>query len=99
MESSASLCVFGSDAQLKQLAASLNQHADVVAAAHGLVDLLRGVHLCSVYLNHDVSLNHSSSKINAVVLNLGSATQLKSLIIHAASLSADLLAGEPMITL
>lgn len=98
MESSVSLCVFGTDAQSKQLTASLNQHADVVAAADGLVDLLRGVHLCSVYLHHDVSRDHSSSKINAVVLNLVSATRLKSLIIHAAGLS-DLLAGEPMITL
>lgn len=64
MESSLSLCVFGSDAHSKQLAASLNQHVDVVAAADGLVDLLRGIHLCSVYLHHDVSRNHSSSKIN-----------------------------------
>lgn len=54
-QSSVSLCSLGCDAHSKQLVSSLNQHGDLVAAADGLVDLFGGVHLCSVYLHHDVS--------------------------------------------
>lgn len=77
MESSVSLGVYGSDAQSKQVTSSLNQHGDVVAAADGVIDVLRVVHLGSVDLHHDVSRDHASSKTNAVELSLITATLLK----------------------
>lgn len=47
---------------------SLHHHCDSVAAADGLVDLLRGVHLHSVYLHHNISWQHTSSETSTTVL-------------------------------
>lgn len=50
-----SLGALWSNLKPKQLMSSLHHCGDFVAAADGLVDLLRGVHLHTVNLHHHVS--------------------------------------------
>lgn len=54
--------IIGSYVKVEYLLSSLHLHSDFVAAADGLIDLLWGVHLGPVYLQHNVSGLHASSE-------------------------------------
>lgn len=69
-----SLCALRGHLQPKQLVSSSHHHGDLVATADGLVDLLWGVHLHSVYLHHDVSRKYACSETCTMVLWVSSDT-------------------------